>query len=206
MSQMFHSAPRFHISLPLLMIPGQAKRSVTSLSATNPPKVVPQIARLLPATGDVVYRFSLPSLVDTVHRHHLFTAMVLRCATATREVGIRREDAPAGKASFANEAGAVPLLVERLTRQISRIEKQIVPVRTVLLQRLIAPSQVRHWAERGAAEHANHPASWAASTFRVDEPRARQTVPAFNFQQITDEVVRQLDSRLVASRERFGKI
>jgi hypothetical protein len=90
-------------------------------------------------------------------------------------------------------------LVKRVLQQSRRIEEQVTPVRTVLVRRGTVSSQLEQFADsaplpQGRPTRASP--SWAVTT-----PQ-----PAFNINHITDEVVRKLDSRLVAARERFGKI
>ena len=90
-------------------------------------------------------------------------------------------------------------LVKRVLQQGRRIEEQVTPVRTVLVRRGIVSSQLEQFADSAPLPQSRPTAaspSWAATT-----PQ-----PLFNINQITDEVVRKLDSRLVAARERFGKI
>jgi hypothetical protein len=90
-------------------------------------------------------------------------------------------------------------LVKRVLRQNRRIEEQVAPSQTVLLRRSAPPAREAHFLEAPPAPQARPTGMNTAWT-------AMPIQPGLNINQITDEVVRQLDSRLVAARERFGKI
>ena len=90
-------------------------------------------------------------------------------------------------------------LAKRLLRQNYRIEEQVAPFQTVLVRHSSPAVREEHFMDASVpvqTRSAGVTAAWVGTP-----------VPqGFNTSQITDEVVRQLDSRLLASRERFGKI
>jgi len=91
-------------------------------------------------------------------------------------------------------------VVKRVFHQNQRIEEYVMPRPQTLLLRRSAPptgeSAVFEAPVLAQSRPAGMKASWSAT----------MPQPGFNINQITDEVVRRLDSRLVAARERFGKI
>lgn len=91
-------------------------------------------------------------------------------------------------------------IVRRVLHQTQRIEEPILSrPETVLLRRAALLVPGRTFSEASAPPQvrpASMNAPWQGTTAQ----------PQFSIHQITDEVVRQLDSRLVAARERFGKI
>ena len=92
------------------------------------------------------------------------------------------------------------LVVKRVLRQNQRIEEHVTArPQTVLLRRAAPVVQ-----ESGSVETPVVPQARRASTNAAWSASAPQS--GFNISQITDAVVRQLDNRLVAARERFGKI
>jgi hypothetical protein len=93
----------------------------------------------------------------------------------------------------------MPLVAKRVLRQNRRIEEQAAFSQIVLLQRSVPVVSEQSFVQPSVTPPVR-PA--AVSTVRNPNPVSQ----SFNINQITDEVVRQLDSRLVAARERFGKI
>jgi hypothetical protein len=90
-------------------------------------------------------------------------------------------------------------LVTRLRQQNRRIEEPARPARTVLLNRSSPVVRESSFVGAGALQQVRSTGAhgaWAAAPAAL----------GFNISQITDEVVRRLDNRLVAARERFGKI
>lgn len=90
-------------------------------------------------------------------------------------------------------------LAGRLQRH-SRIEEAWTPPSTVLLRRSPMQTQETQFIEAPAM---SFPARPQAVNSQWTIPAVQ---PGININQITDEVVRKLDSRLIAARERYGKI
>ncbi len=92
-------------------------------------------------------------------------------------------------------------IVKRITRQVQRVDEN-----PFLLQRNL----VHHLAPSPSSE-SDLAFSRTLPTTGIEYPveaakASSPWVPAMNLTQLTDEVVRQLDHRLVAARERMGRI
>ena len=134
-----------------------------------------------------------------IERHTKTTTLIERIATrsvirhlaALSSSGVLKRD---------DKESAVSTLAERLRRQGQRTEEQWMPTRTVLLRRTLPPIQETQFIEAA-------PASFMPRPSTMNSPWSMPaTQTGININQVTDEVVRKLDSRLIAARERFGKI
>jgi len=84
-------------------------------------------------------------------------------------------------------------------RHNRRVEEQAVPSERVPLQRpgpQVSEPPLGAAARQTQTQPAGHAGGWSAVA----------PLPGLNITHITDEVVRQLDSRLIAARERFGHV
>jgi hypothetical protein len=134
--------------------------------------------------------------------HRLRTVTMHARATIPHEPARGSSESPS--ASFASRqqrVGATDLersIVTRVLRHHRRLEEQVAPFARVLLRR--------------STPAASESAPSAAPAFRpqpLDQNAGWSTAPApqgLNIADITDQVVRQLDSRLIATRERFGHV
>jgi hypothetical protein len=135
---------------------------------------------------------------SSVHRHLAFTTLIAGKPASWKESGAQVEWA--GRLPVLEPLNsAMPQTARRILKQGCRVEEQIVHAATVLLRRSIPAASERSWMEEQPIPV--RPAQNGYQTWTT--PVTAQTL---NFQQITDEVVKQLDRRLIASRERFGKI
>jgi hypothetical protein len=93
----------------------------------------------------------------------------------------------------------VRLLVERLVRQSQRVEQRAAtPATTVMPQRPpLATMPAAILAEQSPA-FSNAPAQ--SGQHHTMSP------PGINLEQLTDQIARQLDRRVVAMRERLGRV
>jgi hypothetical protein len=91
------------------------------------------------------------------------------------------------------------IVTDRLLRH-RRLEEQVTPAARVLRQQSLSVLSETPFAA-AAAPPAPPRASYQDAGLSAAAP-----VPGFNITQITDQVVRQLDSRLIAARERFGNV
>lgn len=114
-------------------------------------------------------------------------------------------ESEAGRQQTAALVGGLRGLARRVTEERRRVEQQARGA-TVMQQR----AQPRHKGfERGDEADASHgrlrPGGFDPAR---DAPAAaaRAAPPALNIQQLTDEVIRQIDSRIVAHKERMGKL
>jgi len=92
-----------------------------------------------------------------------------------------------------------PFVVTRVLRHNRRVEEQAVPSERVLLQwpgPQVSEPPLGAAARQTQTQPAGHAGGWSAVA----------PLPGLNLTHITDEVVRQLDSRLIAARERFGHV
>ncbi|MGY3036616.1 hypothetical protein ACVIIV_005786 [Bradyrhizobium sp. USDA 4354] len=90
-------------------------------------------------------------------------------------------------------------VVTRLLRHNRRVEKRVVPSERVLLQRPSPPVSESPFvtaASPSPPQATGHNSGWSAVP----------PLQGLNITHITDEVVRQLDSRLIAARERLGHV
>ena len=97
------------------------------------------------------------------------------------------------------------LIVRRLAHQMQRVEERLpgVPQRVV---RMPAPAVIA--AERQEMPEPERFLRRAKGQDTVNEaPWARAaTAPSLSIEQLTDQVIRQIDSRVIAMRERMGRI
>jgi hypothetical protein len=145
------------------------------------------------------FRHSLQNQLREVTRHTLATTVVNPAAAlrAASQLALGTSTA-SRKWSGAGDLELLPV-ARRVLRQNRRIEERTAPPQAMLLRRSAAPPPEPDFIESDVPAQARPRGVTAAS--------APTPVPhGFNITQITDEVVRQLDSRLVAARERFGKI
>jgi hypothetical protein len=95
--------------------------------------------------------------------------------------------------------------LRRLTHQMRRVEEHLTEAPEIVLHGL-APAVVA--AEHRAPAEAERfpPAAKAWDSFN-QAPRAQPAAaPALDIEQLTDQVIRQIDSRVIAMRERMGRI
>jgi hypothetical protein len=132
-------------------------------------------------------------------RHSLATVIMRgNTARATMSGSPTGAAAPTQKRADASEAPWS--LATRVLRQNQRIEEHVSGrPQTVLLRHVGSPLREPAFMDGPALPQMR--TSAASLEWPSPEPR-----PGVNIGHITDEVVRQLDSRLVAARERFGKI
>jgi hypothetical protein len=138
------------------------------------------------------------SFLREIERHTRSTTLMERMTAArTMTWYVPSPSSAIGKRNDAEPE--VMNLAGRLQRH-SRIEEAWTPPRTVLLRRSPMQTQETQFIEAPAM---SFPA-------RPQAVNSQWTIPAvqtgININQITDEVVRKLDSRLIAARERYGKI
>jgi hypothetical protein len=94
-------------------------------------------------------------------------------------------------------------LTRRVTREKRRVESPPRGGSTVVRQQATARSE--NFAHAGdAADGPGPPRAPSAASAHAAPPFAAG--PAVNLQQLTDEVIRQIDSRIVAHKERMGKL
>jgi hypothetical protein len=97
------------------------------------------------------------------------------------------------------------LSVRRLTRQVRRVEERL-PGAPQMVVHKPAPATVRtERRETPEPERFQRPAQvWDTVN---EAPRVRAaTAPSLSIEQLTDQVIRQIDSRVIAMRERMGRI
>jgi hypothetical protein len=93
----------------------------------------------------------------------------------------------------------VRLLVERLARQSQRVEQRAAtPATAVVLQR---PPM----ATMPAAIMTEQPSSFSNAPVPSSQHNT-MSPPGINLEQLTDQIARQLDRRVVAMRERLGRV
>ncbi len=143
-------------------------------------------------------RHSMQSHLREVTRHTLATTVIERAA-APRAMSLLQGDASTATRRAGTADPELLPLVKRVLRQNRRIEEQVVPSQTVLLPSSAPRIREPHFMEASVLPQAR-PTGVSAAWAATPAPQS------FNINQITDEVVRQLDSRLVATRERFGRI
>lgn len=132
-------------------------------------------------------------------RHSLAT-VIMRGSTARAAMSGLPTGAAAPTQKRADAREIPWSLATRVLRQNQRIEELVSGhPQTVLLRHAGPPLRERAFMDSPAAPQMR--TSAASLEWPSLEPR-----PGVNISHITDEVVRQLDSRLVAARERFGKI
>ncbi len=143
-------------------------------------------------------RHSTQSL-ERIETRHSPATIVIQPAEASSSRSLSDAGAVAAiRRTSTGDAEPLPL-VKRVLLQNRRIEEPVAPSRTVLLRRSHPPAPEAHFFESAPPQQmrpVNTNTAWAPNPIQS----------GFNINQITDEVVRQLDSRLIAARERFGKI
>jgi len=132
-------------------------------------------------------------------RHNLATVIMRGNSARAAMSGLpTRAAAPSQKRADASEAPWS--LATRVLRQNQRIEELVSGCpQTILLRHAGSPLREPAFIDGHALPQMR--TSAASLEWPSSEPRL-----GVNISHITDEVVRQLDSRLVAARERFGKI
>lgn len=124
---------------------------------------------------------------------------------AARLLGERR--APSGASAsfleiplrFLQTAGPVPPLAQRISGRVSRRESAYLPVQRAFASRGIAT------VDAELSNPANRAQRSSSSNFESIEMPARHATTPLDMQKLTDEVIQQIDRRIVATRERFGK-
>ncbi len=145
-----------------------------------------------------VIRNSMHTQLREVTRHTLATMVVERAAAPSAMSLLQGDASTVTRMAGTADPELLPL-VKRVLRQNRRIEEQVAPSQTVLLPSSAPRIREPHFMEAGVPPQAR-PTGVSAAWAATPAPQS------FNINQITDEVVRQLDSRLVATRERFGRI
>jgi hypothetical protein len=132
--------------------------------------------------------------------HRSLATVIMKGSTARAAVSGLPTGAAATTQKRADASETPWSLATRVLRQNQRIE-EIVSGRpqTVLLRPAGSPLRERAFMDSPAVPQMRT----SAPSLEWPSPEPR---PGVNISHITDEVVRQLDSRLVAARERFGKI
>jgi hypothetical protein len=144
------------------------------------------------------HRYSTQFRVQEAARHML-TRMMMEPARSQGAKSLSHTDAADGaRGSRVEETEQLPL-AKRVLLQHRRLDVQVAPPQTVLRRRSIPPA-------REAQFHESVPLSQVRPASMNSAWTPFPTQSRFTINQITDEVVRQLDGRLVAARERFGKI
>ncbi len=193
----------------ITVVPGGRDRMVVIPAAL--PAVMPQITLLHSVLSRNYHPLSTTvqasSLVHSsvrmqqaaVRRISMFTTTVLSGPAASTAV-LRGPVAPLIPRRASSESDSIlPLIARQVLRPV-RVEEQLVPQSAVLLRRFPSPA-----AEPPAMHTSIAPETRAVRGQSTTWP-ALQAPQGLNINQITDEVVRQLDSRLIASRERMGKV
>ena len=87
----------------------------------------------------------------------------------------------------------------RIEQKLRRVEDRLVPVQRDLLKSAATESPTNGWSARTRAAE---PPEWAEGRGKVMSASA----PEFDVKKVADEVMQQIDRRIVAAQERFGKI
>lgn len=149
------------------------------------------------APGVTLTQNSLHASQTTLHRSALTLAAAASSAVQSMQLIAASAATEPGRHRVVDSTAL--LLAQHLVSKVCRVEEQLGLTRTVLLRRSLPI------AEQQLVETAT------PSQMHAQRPRALSTAEAvppqpFSIQRITDEVVRQLDNRLIAARERFGKV
>lgn len=99
----------------------------------------------------------------------------------------------------------ITTLLKRLAEQTNRIEHRLAAP-SPLVARRTSTVDASVALRRPTSSTAGDTVSNAAGSEHFAEGQLSRTMPAVNIEQLTDQVMRQLDRRIVAARERMGKI
>ncbi len=203
-------APQTHVSwrASMAFTYNAAERSAYTLPASPAPErttalqILPVVMRESQSSTTLFRADTLRQwterLVREVKQHTIATTVVERSAPS----GVLKL-VPVDSAPTTRTMRGEPLsLVQRVLLKNVRIEEQLEPAQKVLVHGSASIKQNRPVMEETAQFQSNAPTASAQWGNSGSTPQ----FGAFNISQITDQVVRQLDSRLVAARERFGKI
>ncbi len=149
------------------------------------------------ALRTTVFRQSMADRLRTVTMHT--TAATPLRGVATRDVSRSPLESFAASRQTVGITDVERSIVARVLRHHRRLEEQVAPSTRVLLHRSAPP--------------ASESAPMVAAPSPRPQPLGQNTgwsaapsLQGLNITDITDQVVRQLDSRLIAARERFGHV
>jgi hypothetical protein len=198
-------APQFHVSwqtMTAVTWPGSDRKRMLPLAAIAPERRVLLRAREFHSQSTTFLRTGF--LRQSTHNHTLevsrhTSSTIMLLSAAARDAMARLTVDDSFVRSRSNAEPELLSLATRVLRQSRRIEEQVTPVHTILVRRFPSSSHEAPFTDSAPPLQVRTPVG--NSPWAVPPPQ-----PGFNINQITDEVVRKLDSRLVAARERFGKI
>jgi hypothetical protein len=96
-------------------------------------------------------------------------------------------------------------LAQRLTQNTRRVEARIERLAALTLQRNNATGEGRATARKRLAEERSAPARMGADEELSSSMQAPPVNSGIDVYQLTDQVIRELDRRIVATRERIGR-
>lgn len=177
------------------IVPLAASRPAPSISTTLRQTVVhnasPQIATAqLPPTQ--------PAPAAVIHRRTVMFAPRPQAVAIQRQATPQRTDLPALVTAWRAKPAPTQAAIELpaiLKRRVIRTEQSVQE-----------PARILPAPAAKAAAQSNNTQAPAQHTPAMPPPPAMQTAPAFNVDALTSQVIQQIDRRLIAYRERMGRV
>ena len=182
---------------------GHSKRTLERISRYVVPLTLAPISSTLAGRGELPRRSNGSGLLETLTNHRSvrltheqrYSSLLMRMAPVDRDFTVRRAPLSVG-------TGAMNDAPERIVRQRLRVEDRSLTLESVSKNSTSSPFlNVPAFIERSWTPFKGKAAPHAERLEDVTQPST-----AVNVAQITDAVLKQIDRRLVAARERMGKI